>query len=714
MVYIDDIIIFSTNFTDHAKHVSKVLSLLNEANLKVNRDKCLFALTEILILGYKISAEGIQVCPKKLVQIETWKTPSTGKEIQKHLGFFNYFRELIPMYSKLVAPLEKLRYVKRFEWKTEYQKIYDQLKEILGSNLILSYPDFDHPFEVATDASDHGIGSVLYQVIDNKTHFVAFHSRALHSGEDGYGATKRELLAVVNALQHFRYYLFGRRFKLFTDHKALTYIHTQKTTNQMINAWFEQLLELDYEIIHRPGILNVLPDALSRLYDTEKPTYTIDAHFLKRKADQMLEEDIVPITERKTLIVQSHLKGHFGAVKVLEDLRNRGYFWLTMKRDVQDEISMCMDCQRFNIGQKGYHPLTTISATLPMDHIAIDLKEFAKAKNGSKYCLVVIDICTRFVWLRCLEDKTEKCVAKALVEILCNFGIPRIIQSDNGKEFVNKVFAYLCELAGIDHRLISSYYPQANGAVENMVKTTSMVVYKRLQGRDADWPLYIPSTQLFVNMSVSTLHGSTPYSLMFARKANEFVDYRDSPQQKTLSGADLEERINYMTSIVFPGISNKAKATQDKYKQSFAKYKRIISETYPPGAVVMVINDLRQSKSEERYTGPFLVKRRTAAGTYILIDGTGEEFERNISKLKLVSRTNSNEAVEEVSTILDERKKSTGEWEYLTRFKFRQDPVWIPATNFNDYTPIRKFLKERYQQRKSSNSENDPVPVLDP
>jgi hypothetical protein len=90
---------------------------------------------------------------------------------------------------------------------------------------VLSYPDFAKDFEVATDASNYGIGAVLYQVINGKTHYIAFASRALNAGEKSYGATKRELLAVVNALKHFRYYLFGKKFRLYTDHKALTCLH---------------------------------------------------------------------------------------------------------------------------------------------------------------------------------------------------------------------------------------------------------------------------------------------------------------------------------------------------------------------------------------------------------------------------------------------------------------------------------------------------------
>jgi RNase H-like domain found in reverse transcriptase len=103
----------------------------------------------------------------------------------------------------------------------------------------------------------------------DKIRYISFAARALHDGEKGYGATKRELLAIIYALEHFRYYPFGNQFTLFTDHRALTYVFAQKHTNQMINNWLETLLSFDFKIGHRSGILNVLPDVISRFFDAD-------------------------------------------------------------------------------------------------------------------------------------------------------------------------------------------------------------------------------------------------------------------------------------------------------------------------------------------------------------------------------------------------------------------------------------------------------------
>ena len=229
---------------------------------------------------------------------------------------------------------------------------------------------------------------------------------------------------------------------------------------------------------------------------------------------------------RTLLLERAHLMVHFGASSLVKHLRSQGHFWMSMQRDAVAICSACIPCQRFNITKTGYHPLKTISASLPMDHLGLDLKEYPVSRSGKTYCLVIIDICTRFVWLHALENKTAASVAEALWSTVSNFGLPKIIQSDNGTEFVNTVLKEFTKHCNIDHRLITAYHARANGATERMVQTSSQVVYKLLAGRLTDWDLHLPAVQLYVNLHTSSRHGSTPYSLLFARSPNVFEDYR--------------------------------------------------------------------------------------------------------------------------------------------------------------------------------------------
>ena len=116
-----------------------------------------------------------------------------------------------------------------------------------------------------TDASNVGVGAVLYQTNASKRRYIMFAAKALNSAQRNYPASKKELLALVFALRAFNQWLLGRRFIVYTDHQALTYLLTMKSSTQTLRYWHDILFQ-DFKIIHRPGALNCLPDAISRLY----------------------------------------------------------------------------------------------------------------------------------------------------------------------------------------------------------------------------------------------------------------------------------------------------------------------------------------------------------------------------------------------------------------------------------------------------------------
>jgi hypothetical protein len=214
-------------------------------------------------------------------------------------------------------------------------------------------------------------------------------------------------------------------------------------------------------------------------------------------------------------------------------------------------------------------------------------------------------------------------------------------------------------IAAIDQRLITAYHARANGAAERMVQTHSQAVYKLLEGRACDWDNYIPAVQLFINMKITRRHGSSPYLLLFARQPNYFADYR-SEDSDPVSEQALLDRLTYMNNIVYPAISDETQQTMKMYRDQFTKKNLIISDKFTVGSLVMVRNELRKSKDEERFTGPYKVKERTVNGTYLLIDAIGTEFYRAPSALKLVK---SNLDAAEVEQILEERRSEKGAWE---------------------------------------------------
>ena len=463
---------------------------------------------------------------------------------------------------------------------------------------------------------------------------------------------------------------------------------------------------MDYTVIHRPGIANVLPDRLSRIYDSDQVKKVQDLQLnLTEVITPSREVNNVPNLdvskeEKLLLLTEEHAQGHFGSRALVKSLLSKGISWFGMSNDAIELVKDCVSCQRHNISQMGFHPLKTIEASLPMDHPAIDLKEFPLSKRMNHYCLVVVDICSRFVWLKAIPNKKDVTIGQELFKIFCDFGFPRIVQSDNGLEFVNRVVAELLKIPGVNHRTITPYHPQANGVAERMVQTTSQAIYKVLEGRDHEWDLFVPNVQFFTNLKVSERHGSTPYSLMFAREANHFASPDNGQVRNPLSEQDLCKRLDYMTTVVFPALSIKTKDSIKKMSAAFLKKHNVKSSEILPGSLVMVINELRKSKTEERYTGPYTVKRRSSSGPYILVDATGYEFVRPRSSLKLIKNgliSTTERAV--IDRITEERKDDNNLWEYLVHWK---DPTlvpqWVKAKDFDDYTPVREFFKSKSKQ----------------
>ncbi|KAJ8651366.1 hypothetical protein O0I10_013116 [Lichtheimia ornata] len=723
--FVDDIIIYSRTMDEHAKHVATVIDKLTSVNLILNPKKCHFAQESVYLLGFCVSAKGKSLDTRKVANVQQWPTPQTGKDIQRFLGVINYFREHIPKAADLMAPLDKLRNEHRLDdlWTSHTQQAFDNLKQVLLDAPVLCHPDLSHPFQVATDASNTGIGAVLYQVIDGQTRHIGFMARSLSKSERNYSTTKRELLAIVFALNKFHKYLWGNPFTLYTDHKALVYLHTQKTANPMMIGWLETILEYQFTIVHLPGLDNTLPDQLSRLFPTAKELagddashlhgnqYTSHAIGVTGNTDKVYSgiddgtDDMFtpPQEDRKKLLMEAHALGHFGAKAMVSYLHANGLQWNNMHREAQNIVHSCRQCQRHNIAKVGYHPLRPIHAYLPGDHWAIDLASgFGTSNRGNNYLLVMVDVCTRFCVLHTLPDKSSDTVVQAVVNTFCDYGFPRYLQSDNGTEFVNTLMRKLQESAGFDHRLATPYHPRANGVAERFVQTTINVIRKCVEGSTKDWDLYVKPTQLALNNKVASRHGSTPFALMFNRAMNGFRDYSNDEIPRPLTEDELMDRIDLMSKTVFPAISERAQALAQLKKGKHDTRYRIVQ--YPPGSKVMVKDMLRSKKLDPRYEGPYTVVKETKGGSYVLRDEQGLLAPRNYapSQLKLVSEdelVDVNELYEHegkyytIQAIVDHRELAPGKYEYRVRWQgyTEADDTWEPPQSFHSPTPITQY-----------------------
>jgi hypothetical protein len=210
VVYLDDILIYSSSVEEHIKHLRLVLDVLREHKLYAKLTKCEFMKKAMLFLGHTVSAEGIS--PERLKQdaITNWERPSSVKQLQSFLGLANYYRKLIRNYSQEANPMVKLlKKDTRFHWGPDQDSSFQQLKDLLSTAPVLRIADPQKPFVIHVDASDNAIGCVLQQEFDGKLHPVSFESYTLKPAETRYPIRERELLAIVHALRVWRVYLHG-------------------------------------------------------------------------------------------------------------------------------------------------------------------------------------------------------------------------------------------------------------------------------------------------------------------------------------------------------------------------------------------------------------------------------------------------------------------------------------------------------------------------
>ncbi|KAK1618870.1 hypothetical protein QYE76_024387 [Lolium multiflorum] len=261
VVFIDDILVYSRDNAEHEKHLRLIMEKLREHKLYAKFSKCEFWLDKVGFLGHIVSAEGVAVDPSKVAAVTEWESPKNAKEIRSFLGLAGYYRRFIENFSKIAKPMtELLKKEKKFIWTDECEASFQELKQRLVSAPVLCLPDINKDFQVYCDASRQGLGGVLMQ--DGKV--VCYASRQLKQHERNYPTHDLELASVVHALKVWRHYLMGKHCDVFTDHKSLKYIFTQKELNMRQRRWLELIKDYDMNLQYHPGKANVVADALSR------------------------------------------------------------------------------------------------------------------------------------------------------------------------------------------------------------------------------------------------------------------------------------------------------------------------------------------------------------------------------------------------------------------------------------------------------------------
>lgn len=750
--FLDDIIIAGIDFEHYKVAVKTVIDRLTEAKLILQPSKCHFMQKKVRLLGFVVDEKGIRVDKSKCTNVANWPRPVSKKQIQQFMGLVNYLRSHIPMIYRVAAPITDL--IKNNKdvvknWTSTHTECFEAIKKILQADLLLNYPDFEKDFIIACDASLYGVAAVIYQEDDKGRHkYVGFISSTLSPAQRRWSTTKRELYAIVLALKKFRSYIYGRPFRVLTDHRALVYVHSQKVVNPMMAGWIETLLDYNFEVIHLPGAMNIFPDLLSRLYPpiesnsnqllleeseaqsnmrskrnfkqrklgkvVKKTKYSNDralnifaTQLVENKKDN-LDYLTPPDEDRDGLLHEIHQFGHFGAQAIVRELHSQGLHWTNVYEDARRLVSSCTECQKHNISKRGWHPLKNVVAVQPMTQVSIDLAgPLTPTFDEYVYIMVITDICTKYIIVRPLKTKESTSIARELIKVFGDYSFPLVIQSDHGAEFENSVLQAISANLGIQRNYSTPYSPRSNGSAESSVKIVLNALRKMSKSNAREWSDYLPLVQLSVNRYIKSKSLTSPFSLMFARRVTLPEDYANKDKyaipQDIMSIEDLEERIEYMHNMVFPAINEREKKINELMRKRFDDNHVLVD--IPIGSHVMVKVRQRPSKLSPIYDGPYTVIRRNQGGSYELKDEMNEILHRNYvpSELKVVNVDEKSIEDEyfEIEAIRDHRGKAANR-EYLIKWRGYGERMcsWITADDVSDPHILQKYWKKHVQLQK--------------
>lgn len=302
VVYLDDILIYSNNQSQHTQHVQEVLKRIKDNNLFLKLSKCHFYVTTVTYIGIIITPEGVSMEKEKIKAVVDWKEPKKVKELQAFLGFANFYRRFVPEFSSIAKPLTKLT-GKDIPWKwgTEEQTAFNGIKAAITKDPVLAHPQRNIPYILETDASGVAMGAVLSQKqSDGHIHPIAYMSQSFNDAQRNYDTHDKELLAIITALEHWRLLLEGTEepITVYTDHRNLEYWKDTHEFGRRHARWHQFIASFNFNIVYRAGKMSNKPDALSQRSDhldvpNPKQVMLLEERFVGFRAE--LTTDIISL-----------------------------------------------------------------------------------------------------------------------------------------------------------------------------------------------------------------------------------------------------------------------------------------------------------------------------------------------------------------------------------------------------------------------------------
>ena len=618
-VYLDDILVTGSTHENHLHNLAAVLEQIEQAGLRLNRSKCFFLQPRLEYLGHVIDEAGRHPTEDKIRAIKEAPAPTNITELCSFFGMITYYSKFLPNMSTKLTPLYALlAKKKRWSWHTKEEAAFQLAKQALHSDAVLVHFDSSKPLILACDASQYGIGAVLFHVFeDGREKPIAYTSRTLNPAEKRYSQLEKEGLAIVSGIKKFHNFLYGRHFIIESDHRPLSFLFNEakgipQMASSCIQRWAITLSAYNYTICFKKGKTLCNADALSRLphpvttatddtctelvnlvqhmsstcvsalhikdWTTKDPLLSKVRRFIQLGwPNNVTEVPCKPYFSRKgelsvldgcilwgthvvisppgrQLLLKELHQAHPGVTK-MKALACSYIWWPNMDTDIETLVKTCTECQESRPSQ----PTTPLHPwewpASPWSRLHID---FAGPYLGHIF-LVLVDAHSKWMDVRLMHSIKAHSTIGQLRMIFATHGIPQKIVSDNGPTFTSQEFKTFMTQNGVLHITSAPYHPSTNGLAERAVQTFKQAL-KRIQGSSIQEKL---SKFLFqYRITPHTTTGIAPAELFMGRRLRSRLD------------------------LLFPTVSQKVESKQLKQKEEHDSTKPV--RTFSIGDIVYV------------------------------------------------------------------------------------------------------------------------------